>query len=425
MRNKINSVVKEVIEKVRPSKEEMKELDNLLENFLTRLKSRIKTLKIDAEIFVGGSYAKKTMIKKDKYDIDVFLRFDKKYSEDKIPSLMVSVLKNENMELVHGSRDYFKKKISKNVYVELVPVRKIKNPKEAVNVTDLSFLHVRYTGNKIKNKNILDEIRLAKAFCYANNCYGAESYIHGFSGYAIELLVYNYGSFEKFVRGIARSKEREIIDIEKHYKNKSLVMMDVNSAKLNSPIILIDPTYKQRNALAGLSSETLDKFKKVCSDFLENPRVGYFEVKEIDFEKIKEISEKNKQDFVIIEARTDRQQGDIAGSKLFKFFRFLDKEISKFFKISKKEFVYGKQKSANYCFVAKSKGEFIVNGPEIKDNENAKKFKARHKKTFIKKNRIFAKEKINYDLKDFLEAWVKKNWKIIDEMGVVEIKINS
>ena len=86
MPNKINSVLKEVIEKVRPNEGEMKELDNLLKNFLTRLKSRIKSLKIDAEIFIGGSYAKKTMIRKDKYDIDVFLRFDKKYGEDIINS---------------------------------------------------------------------------------------------------------------------------------------------------------------------------------------------------------------------------------------------------------------------------------------------------------------------------------------------------
>ena len=56
---------------------------------------------------------------------------------------------------------------------------------------------------KIKGK-ILDEIRLAKAFCHANGCYGAESYIKGFSGYALELLVYHYGSFQKFVKAITK-----------------------------------------------------------------------------------------------------------------------------------------------------------------------------------------------------------------------------
>ena len=45
------------------------------------LKKRLKILNIDAEVFVGGSYAKNTMIKKDSYDIDIFLRFSKDHKE--------------------------------------------------------------------------------------------------------------------------------------------------------------------------------------------------------------------------------------------------------------------------------------------------------------------------------------------------------
>ena len=55
---------------------------------------------------------------------------------------------------------------------------------------------------KMKDKDVLLGIRIAKAFCHANNSYGAESYINGFSGYALELLVYYYGSFLKFIKGI-------------------------------------------------------------------------------------------------------------------------------------------------------------------------------------------------------------------------------
>ncbi|MBD3252791.1 hypothetical protein GF386_03610, partial [Candidatus Pacearchaeota archaeon] len=54
-------------------------------------------------------------------------------------------------------------------------------------MTDLSYFHVNHILKKIKkNKNLSDEIRLAKKFAYSQNCYGAESYIHGFSGYALE-----------------------------------------------------------------------------------------------------------------------------------------------------------------------------------------------------------------------------------------------
>jgi tRNA nucleotidyltransferase (CCA-adding enzyme) len=93
-------------------------------------------------------------------------------------------------------------------------VKKISKPKEAENITDLSYSHVNYIKKRIKNKKILDEIRIAKAFCYATNTYGAESYIGGFSGYAIELLVYHYGSFLKFIKAISKlDGKKEIIDI--------------------------------------------------------------------------------------------------------------------------------------------------------------------------------------------------------------------
>ena len=79
----------------------------------------------------------------------------------------------------------------------------------------------QYVVQGIKNKSILDEIKIAKAFCYANNCYGAESYVQGFSGYALELLVYYYGGFINFLRAVskekANNKEKIVIDIEKNY----------------------------------------------------------------------------------------------------------------------------------------------------------------------------------------------------------------
>ena len=126
----------------------------------------------------------------------------------------------ENISVVHGSRDYFRLKISPDFFIELIPVKKVKNPKESENITDLSYSHVNYIKRKVKSKKVLDEIRIAKAFCYATKCYGAESYIKGFSGYALELLVYYYKGFMKFIKAMEKAKEKIVIDIEKDYKNK-------------------------------------------------------------------------------------------------------------------------------------------------------------------------------------------------------------
>ena len=421
---KINSVLKEVLKKVEPAKEDIKLIENSLKDFLERFKKRLKSLKIDAEVFVGGSFAKNTVIKKDNYDVDVFVRFNKKYDDKEISSLLAKALgRFKNISKVHGSRDYFRLKISPTFFIELIPVKKIKTLKEAENITDLSYSHVKYINKKVKSKKVLEDIRIAKAFCYANKCYGAESYIQGFSGYALELLVYYYGSFTKFASAVTKITDKTVIDIEKHFRNKQIALMDINTAKLDSPIILVDPTYKHRNALAALSDETFEKFKLACKKFLKNPSIKSFEIEKIDLEKIKADARKKKYEFILIESKTDKQAGDVAGSKLLKFYRHLNYEIEDFFHVKNKGFNYNGKKAARYFFVVKDKGEIIRAGPYLKDKKHVEKFKKKHKKTFHDKGRVHAIKKINFTLKDFVNTWKKNNREKLREMGINELRV--
>ncbi len=418
-------ILKKVLEKIEPPKEDIDYIQKYLKNFLKDLKYKIKKHKIKVEVFVGGSFAKKTLIKKDNYDVDVFLRFDKKY-DDKISEITKDLLKSvEDVTIIHGSRDYFRIKANPHFSLELIPVIKVKNPKESKNITDLSYSHVKYINTKIKDKKILDEIKILKAFCYANGCYGAESYVMGFSGYAIELLIINFKSFTKFLKEVVKLKEKLVIDIEKDYKNRAEILMDLNSSKLHSPIILIDPTFKQRNAVAALSEETFEKFKIAARNFLKNPSIQDFEISEIDLGKIKKDAEKKKTEFVRIEIETDKQEGDIAGSKLLKFSKQLDGEIKKLFEIKNSGFNYNGEKKAELFFVVKPKKEIIRGGPKKEDVENVKKFKAEHKNTFEKKGRIFSKEKVDKNLKKYLEDWKDKNKKKIREMYVEKLEIKK
>lgn len=435
--NNINSILSEVVKRVSPSIEELNSMKKLVNEFIVKIEKRIKNLRIKAEIFVGGSFAKSTLIKKDHYDIDVFLRFDKKY--ENLSELTEKILKGTKIQRIHGSRDYFKINIKENVYIELVPVRKIQRPRDAENITDLSYSHVKYIKSKIKSQKIINDIRISKAFCYANNCYGAESYIGGFSGYALELLVYYYKGFVNFLKAMEKlkakplvtsskrgqskgKKDKLVIDIEKQYKDKKEIMMNINTSKLESPIILIDPTYKQRNALAALREETFDKFKKEASRFLKNPGLESFEIKKTDIEKIKKEAKNKGYEFILLEADTDKQPGDIAGSKLLKFHRHFEEEIKPFFDIKNKGFNYNKEKTARYFFVAKSKGEIIVNGPKAEDKENVLKFRKKHKNTFTNKKNIFAREKIKFSLKEFIENWKSKNKQKMIGMSVIKLE---
>ncbi|MEK6906183.1 MAG: nucleotidyltransferase domain-containing protein [Nanoarchaeota archaeon] len=417
---KIKDILKEVLEEITPSKQELDEIKFELSNFLKKLTSSIKNSKINAEIFVGGSFAKNTFIRKGHYDIDIFLRFDKKYKEEEISNLTEKSLKIfKNVLKIHGSRDYFKIKIKPSLFFEIIPVIKINHHKDSKNTTDLSYLHVKYTSKKIISKKILDEIKISKAFCYANNCYGAESYIRGFSGYALELLVYYYGSFINFAKAISEAKkEKIIVDIEKDYKNKRDILMNLNSSKLQSPIILIDPVHKQRNALAALSEEKFEVFRREAAKFLKNPSKKSFEIKKEDIQQSEINAKKKKHDFVLVTIKTDRQEGDIAGSKLLKFHNHLTSEIKRFFDIKDLWFEYDGEKTARCFFAVTRKKEVIHNGPDIRDKENLKSFKREHKKTFIKNNKIYAKEKINFNIKQFIRLWSEKNSKKLNEMSI-------
>jgi tRNA CCA-adding enzyme len=418
-------ILKEVLEKSNPSEEDLKKIKEKVNAFSSELNKNLKRLKIDAEIFVGGSFAKATVIKKDKYDVDVFVRYDKKYKDKELSSLTEKLLgKSEKISVVHGSRDYFRVNYGENFFMEIIPVKKITNTKEYENITDLSYLHVNYINKKIKSKKILDEIKIAKAFCYANGCYGAESYIHGFSGYSLELLIYYYKGFEKFIKAMTKvGKEKLIIDIEKQFKNKKDALIDLNSSKLNSPVILIDPTHKHRNVLAALSQETFEKFQKACRNFIKNPSIKSFEIKKPNIEKLIEKSLKKRAEFAVIEIETNKPEGDIAGSKLLKFNNYLKKEISRFFNIKKSEFNYNQEKSAKLFFLAEKKNEIIYSGPFSEDKNHLENFRKEHKNIYEKNKRFYAKENFNLSLKEFIDKWKSKNSNIIKQMYITNLII--
>ncbi|MBS3079593.1 nucleotidyltransferase domain-containing protein [Candidatus Pacearchaeota archaeon] len=412
-------VISEELKKVKIDKGQLDRIKDISNDFLKEIKNKLNSKKIKAEVFIGGSLAKNTLIKtdKDKYDVDVFVRFDSKY-DDKISEMLGDVLGKE-FKKIHGSRDYYQKHIG-NITLEVIPVIKINKPSEAKNITDLSYFHVNYVLKKVKkNKKIGDEIMIAKAFCHANDCYGAESYIRGFSGYALELLIINYKTFLNFVKAVAKdNNEKTVIDMEKSYKNKKEVLIELNESKLLSPIVLVDPTFSGRNALSSLSSETFEKFKKSCREFLKNPSEEFFRKKNVENEF------KNIKDVKKIKIRTNKQVGDIAGTKSKKFFNFFINEIKREFKIKKSGFDYDENENIAVGYlVVEKKNEEIVKGPAITMVEHLERFRKKHPDAFIKNQVCYAKIKHKMKFEDFFKIFLKKNIKIIEEMGVSELKI--
>ena len=378
----LQSVLKEELGRISLSREEVLELEKVAKGFIASLKAK------GIRAYVGGSLAKGTMVNRlGKQDIDIFVVFD--YSEDifNLEKILGKVKLPGELKKVHGSRDYFQI-ICGEVILEVIPVVKNKDPELAENVTDVSLSHVKYIGGEVKkNPVIADEIKLAKAFCQANRCYGAESYIHGFSGYSLEVLVIYFGGFVKFLKGIGKKR---VIDPLKYFKNDRDVLNEINASKLMGPIVLVDPTYRYRNVSAGLGEETFEKFNVVAKDFLKSPSLDYFKRKSIDVEGLKKMAGT----FVEVDLKTDRQEGDIAGTKMKKLLDFFVRELArKQQKVLAKEFDYvGGQTAKGYLVVAE-KPEIELRGPPVGLDDAIKRFiKAKGKNVVRKKGYYWYKE---------------------------------
>ncbi|MFA7707832.1 MAG: nucleotidyltransferase domain-containing protein [Candidatus Pacearchaeota archaeon] len=416
----INQLLREQIELIKLNKETMDRLNRDANNFVKELSERLKKNKIIADVFIGGSLAKKTIVKKDGYDIDIFVRFDKKYKDEELSDILGKVL-DKSAKRIHGSRDYYQQKVNE-VIMEIIPVIKIAKQQDARNIMDLSYFHVAYINKTInKNKKLSDEIILTKTFAHAQDCYGAESYIHGFSGYSLELIICYYGGFLKFIKEIVKSgKNKIIIDSAKFYKNNNEILRELNESKINSPIILIDPTFKERNALAGLSDETFERFKEAGKRFLKNPSSSFFNKKDIQ----KELKNKYGNKLIILGVKTNKQAGDIAGSKSKKFFEYFCRELNKDFKIKINEFNYNEDKNTAYFFIViEKKNDELIQGPPIIETDFLKNFKKAHSNAFVKGKFAYVKIKHDLSFNEFVKKIKTRRGNILNQMSIREIKL--
>lgn len=371
---------------------EAKRLMAKVDGVISKINSGLKQNKIKADVVLGGSAAKGTFLKGD-FDVDVFVRFDSKYKKENLSLLLEKAIKKLKPEKVHGSRDYFHLEDNK-LQFEIIPVLKIKKAEQAENVTDMSPFHVKWVEKHL-NKKLKDEILLAKLFCKARRVYGAESYIQGFSGHVLDILVINYGSFEKLLKAAVAWPIKKVIDVEKHYKNEKEVIKKLNISKLVSPLIIVDPVDRNRNAAAALSLRNYKRFRKAAALFIKNPCEKFFVKEKITPAKLKKRA--NGFDVFIFNVKALKGKEDVIGSKIMKAFNYMKKQIElNDFNILEADWIFDKKENALLWFILKKetlseKKEHM--GPPIKAKSAVKAFKTKHKKAYERKNRLWAKVK--------------------------------
>jgi tRNA nucleotidyltransferase (CCA-adding enzyme) len=291
-------------------------------------------------------------------------------------------------------------------------------------------LHVEWTGKKIRaHPELNDEIRIAKQFCKANNVYGAESYINGFSGHIVDILVIHYGSFISLMKKFASIDEVSIkkplvIDTDNLLKNP---IMEMNKSKI-SPLIIVDPVQPERNAAAALGKEKLLMFIDACKNFIDSPSEDLFDIKKFDLQKkILELKDKNKNSkIILIKVKTLEGSKDIVGTKVFKVYEDLIKQSSlNDFPVLDSAWHFDHEKRSAiilYVFDKERLSDTVEHsGPPLSAKADVEKFRNKHDMTKVKGNRIYATIKRKYTLPEKLLRELFEEKYIFDRVSEISI----
>ena len=364
-------IKKDVLQEITPSKKEYLLTKKIIDELLLEL----KRLFPEQKILLGGSTAKDTWLTKN-HDIDFFILFKQ------MPKDPLKKLETMGAKRVKGSRDYYQLSY-KGFNIEMVPVIEVTKYTQANNVTDMSVLHVDHI-KKYMLPEQKKEVRLAKQFAKAQKVYGAESYINGFSGHVLELLIIEYKTFLGLLKAAANWPEQVILDPKKHHKNPGMIL---NKEKTRSPLIIIDPVQPDRNAAAALSKKSFDMFCLAAKKFIQKPTISVFRKKPLTISRIKKLSG-NK---IIVELFALEEKRDTAGTKSLKAFEYICNHLDSF-TITKKGFEYNHTRASalTYIIVKEKKlaSKYLHKGPPLNVTKAVAEFKKKHKKTFEQDKRI-------------------------------------
>ncbi|MFH1212020.1 MAG: hypothetical protein V1659_03775, partial [Candidatus Woesearchaeota archaeon] len=182
--------------------------------------------------------------------------------------------------------------------------------------------------------------------------------------------------------------------------------------KTLSPLILIDPIQKERNAAAAVSKKKYDSFVKTCGEFLKRPSREFFEVKPLAKESVQ--YDRKSHDLFFLECQPLQGKKDVVGAKIMKAYYFILAELEKNeFEVADSGFEF-LEKGKIYFVLSRKKlsDKMLVKGPLAENSgENITAFRKKHKKVLKKGCRYFAEEKRKYvSPKEFFNAILRHKY---------------
>jgi tRNA nucleotidyltransferase (CCA-adding enzyme) len=254
----VNAAMEKVLGQARPlvvpSAAARKATVRIAEKVMSRVKDAAKPHGEVVGVFLGGSFAKDTWLPSD-VDIDVFVKIATTVDESRFEEVGLAV----GREALRGYKSG--KKYAQHPYTEatvdgfkvnVVPCYDVE-PGEWRSAADRSVHHVAFVRDHLDDEARV-QVRLLKRFMKSIGVYGAEIEREGFSGYATEVLVYNYSTFESTLGSFAVF----VPDSTEEY------------------FTLFDPIDDKRDLGKAISRETVARMVLASRAFLESPSIAFF-----------------------------------------------------------------------------------------------------------------------------------------------------
>jgi tRNA nucleotidyltransferase (CCA-adding enzyme) len=345
--------------------------------------------KYKAKAILAGSITRDTWLP-DKMEFDVFVLFSPKLEEKKMEELglkigkdVISKLKG-SYTIEYAEHPYVSGSVE-GMKIDIVPCFAVKSPEQLKSAVDRTPFHVKYIEKNLSLR-LSDEVRLLKQFLKAFEIYGADTKTGGFSGYVCELLIIKYKSFVNVLKEAVKWQPGEIIDIEKFYSKAEYPKLKKQFK--GQALILIDPTDKNRNTTAALSTQNFFKFKKCAKEFLEKPSSNLFfarKVEPLTENELIKLQMQRRTELILIKFSPPKVVPDILWPQLRRFADRLQsilEEVKYEFRVLRKD-VYTNEKDLALVLLEMEVSKLpIVQkriGPKIFDLDDSENFIKKYK----------------------------------------------
>jgi tRNA nucleotidyltransferase (CCA-adding enzyme) len=264
--NEIDTIRTSVLSRIKPTATEKQKLSALADSLISRINAIGRAEGLDINAILVGSTARSTWLSGE-HDLDIFIMFPPEVSREYLKEKGLYVAQKIAAQAQSSEERYAEHPYINAVFegfeVDLVPAFGVASTAEIKSAVDRTPFHNRFVLSRIKG--LEDDVLLFKQFLKGCGVYGSELKTHGFSGYLVELIVIQYGSFAKALEAAREWKPGLKIDIEKH---ASIAQTD--------PLVMIDPTDPSRNVAAVLSLDNMCILIDRAREFLKKPDVSFF-----------------------------------------------------------------------------------------------------------------------------------------------------